>query len=94
MIPLRNLRRFVGKAVRQPGYALRVAVQRLRAHAAYKAAKGTSPAPEAITFFLTRLCNLRCKMCGQWGDLGVTKKEGGEALNDVLPEDDVRRVLD
>jgi len=94
MIPLRNLRRFVDKAVKQPGYAVRVAVKRLKAYAAYKRAKGTSPAPEAITFFLTRLCNLRCKMCGQWGDAGVTKKEGGEALKDVLPEDTVRRVLD
>ncbi len=94
MIPLRNTRRFVGKALRQPVYAVRVAAKRLRAYAAYRAAGGRSPAPEAITFFLTRLCNLRCKMCGQWGDQGVTKKEGGAILRETLSQEAVGRVLE
>ncbi|MGE5280061.1 MAG: radical SAM protein [Deltaproteobacteria bacterium] len=84
----------MGKAVRQPGYAIRVALKRLRAYAAYKNADGRGPAPEAITFFLTRLCNLRCRMCGQWGDKGVTKQEGGAALADALPQETVGRVLE
>jgi len=94
MIPLRNVRRFVGKALRQPAYAVRVAAKRLGAYAAYRSGTGRSPAPEAITFFLTRLCNLRCKMCGQWGDQGVTKKEGAGVLKDMLAEETVVRVLD
>jgi len=94
MIPLRNMRRFVGKALRQPAYAVRVALKRLGAFVAYRSAKGTAPPPEAITFFLTRLCNLRCKMCGQWGDQGVTKKEGAEGLRETLAKEAVDRVLD
>jgi len=93
MIPWRNARRFAAKAVRQPAYAVRVAVKRLQAYAAYRAGKGRSPAPEAVTFFLTRLCNLRCRMCGQWGDQGVTKKEGGDILRESLAPEAVFRVL-
>jgi len=93
MIPLRNSKRFLSKTLRQPGYAVRVALRRLRAYAAYKRGDGVSSPPEAITFFLTRLCNLRCRMCGQWGDQGVTKKEGGDGLRNVLSADAVCRAL-
>lgn len=78
MIPLRNLKRFFQKAVRQPCYAARVFCRRSRASWAYAFGRGRSCAPEAITLYLTSRCNLRCKMCGQWGDGGAYRKsEGG-----------------
>jgi hypothetical protein len=29
------------------------------------------PMPTFVQLRLTNICNLRCKMCGQWGDTGV-----------------------
>src|SRR5512135_1331920 len=29
------------------------------------------PMPTFVQLRLTNLCNLRCKMCGQWGDTGI-----------------------
>ncbi len=93
MMPLRNIKRFLQKAVKQPFYALTVGQKRLMAYWAYYVSKGKSAPPEAITFFLTRLCNLRCKMCGQWGDQGITKKEGGQNLSSYLSQEEVAAVL-
>ena len=93
MMPLRNIKRFLQKASKQPFYALAVGHKRLMAYWAYCAGKGKSTPPEAITFFLTRLCNLRCKMCGQWGDQGITKKEGVQHLSSYLSHKEVAAVL-
>lgn len=94
MIPLRNLNRFIQKAARQPGYAARVAVKRLGAYGAFVFGGGQSPLPEALTFFLTHQCNLRCKMCGQWGDAGVHRSADAAGLKDWLAADDAFRVID
>ncbi len=85
MIPKANVPRFFAKALRQPFYALKVGWKRFKAYRAYKRRDGFAPPPEAITFFLTYLCNLRCKMCGQWGESGVTrrKSEGGSRRADL-----------
>ena len=32
---------------------------------------GTLPMPTFVQLRVTNLCNLRCKMCGQWGDTGI-----------------------
>lgn len=75
MLPLKNVPRFFRKTLSQPRYAAGVLAKRLKAYAAYAWADGRSPLPEAVTLFLTHACNLRCKMCGQWGESGVTRKE-------------------
>ncbi len=75
MLPLKNIPRFFRKTISQPGYAAGVLAKRLQAYAAYAWADGRSPLPEAVTLFLTHSCNLRCKMCGQWGESGVTRKD-------------------
>ncbi|MCX7927447.1 MAG: radical SAM protein [Candidatus Omnitrophica bacterium] len=86
MLPLRNLPRFFYKALRQPSYALKVFLVRLRAYLVYTFIySGWSAFPEALTFFLTYRCNLRCKMCGQWGDKAVTRQEENQTLNISLP---------
>ena len=73
MMLLRNFKRFFNKALRQPLYAAGVFRKRLAASMHYRFSGGRSGAPEAITLFLTHKCNLHCKMCGQWGEGGVTK---------------------
>ena len=64
------------------------------AYYAYNLGNGTSSYPEAITFFLTKLCNLRCKMCGQWGDSGASKTHEHSTLNVRLSFDEIRKTLD
>ncbi|MFC1590735.1 radical SAM protein [Candidatus Omnitrophota bacterium] len=93
MIPLRNLKRFAVKSLMQPGYAFRVFLKRLGAFVSYSASSGRSTYPEALTLFLTHRCNLRCKMCGQWGDVGVTKKAGAAMIREELSFDDYKRLI-
>ena len=94
LLPLKNLKRFAQKFFKQPGYASAVALKRLRGLAFYYFFNGFAPVPEALTLFLTHRCNLRCKMCGQWGESGVTKLLGGEEVNRELNIGDYRRLID
>ncbi|MCX5708238.1 MAG: radical SAM protein [Candidatus Omnitrophica bacterium] len=94
MLPLRNFKRFFFKALRQPFYALLIFFRRSLAVFSYWLSQGYSGPPESLTLFLTHRCNLRCKMCGQWGEGGVTKKEGADALKDELPIELYRKFLD
>lgn len=94
MIPLRNIRRFFYKALRQPGYALRVFGKRINAYFYYRFGNGKSSLPEAITLFLTYRCNLRCKMCGQWGESGVTKKESRAHIREELSYNELAKFID
>jgi MoaA/NifB/PqqE/SkfB family radical SAM enzyme len=94
MIPLRNIKRFASKVVRQPFYALRVGAKRVAAYAAYHGADGRSPLPESVTFYMTHLCNLRCKMCGQWGEEGTSKYLSPEQLRQQLSLDELKNLVD
>lgn len=91
---LRNFKRFFNKAVKQPGYAFSVLGKRLAAQAYYTFGDGRSSDPEALTLFLTHKCNLHCKMCGQWGDGGVTKKESAQFIQGELPFENVKALID
>ncbi|MFH1415977.1 MAG: radical SAM protein [Elusimicrobiota bacterium] len=62
---------------------MKVLYKRLKADLFYRVKPETAPLPEAVTLFLTHNCNLRCKMCGQWGDRGVTKHK-----------DELKRTMD
>ncbi len=94
MFPLRNLKRFLGKTLRQPFYAASVGWKRAQSGLAYNFGRGRSSYPEAITFFLTRLCNLRCKMCGQWGEAGAARSQEPELLKERLSLEEIRGVID
>jgi MoaA/NifB/PqqE/SkfB family radical SAM enzyme len=39
----------------------------------YHLLNGRSTPPETVSLLLTYQCNLRCKMCGQWGERGSLK---------------------
>ncbi len=81
IIPKQNLSRAFKKSLSQPGYALRAFYSRMRSYLTYKFFNGYSAYPETISLFLTYRCNLRCKMCGQWGENGIYHK--------VRPKDDL-----
>jgi MoaA/NifB/PqqE/SkfB family radical SAM enzyme len=73
MLAIKNIRRIIVKASQQPTYALRAARMRLLSSLSYRLFNGRSAPPETISLLLTYQCNLRCKMCGQWGERGSLK---------------------
>lgn len=94
MIPLRNIRRFLAKSIRQPSYAAGVLFRRLRAHFYYLYGNGRSGYPESVTLFLTHRCNLKCRMCGQWGREGVTGKQDAKYINSEIATEDMKKIID
>ena len=84
MIPLKNIRRAISKACSEPQYALRNLYKRIRGITSYYWYEGKSYWPETISLFLTYKCNLRCKMCGQWGDNGLFKTFSKSKLEKML----------
>lgn len=94
MIPLRNTRRFFYKTCRQPIYAFTVLRKRIKAYLCYCLGKGKSSYPEAITLFLTHRCNLRCKMCGQWGESGITRKMSPDSVKGEVSFFELKKFID
>ncbi len=43
---------------------------------------GNLPMPTFVQLRVTNLCNLRCKMCGQWGDTGIFRSQSGASATD------------
>jgi len=93
MIPLRNIKRALGKAISQPGYGWQAFRRRLLSYITYKLFNGYSAYPETISLFLTYRCNLRCKMCGQWGMVGSSKDYPPEMLKAQLSLDEIEILL-
>ena len=94
MIPRRNIARAVKKAVTQPKYALKAFSKRLKSSVTCKLCNGYSAYPETISLFITYRCNLRCKMCGQWGLKGSSHAYPSEELIKQLSINDIKKLLD
>jgi len=94
MIPKRNIIRAARKAVTRPGYALDAFQKRLKSSVTYGLCNGYSAYPETISLFLTYRCNLRCRMCGQWGEKGSSHTYPPEELKKQLSLDNIRMLLD
>jgi len=93
MIPIRNLRRSIKKAREFPGYAVRAALMRARGSLSYRLGRGWSAPPETVSLLLTYACNLRCAMCGQWGEGGSSKYYTPEILSRRLSLSDIEAVV-
>ena len=94
MIPRRNIRRLYHKALSEPGYAMRAFLRRAGSYATYRMLNGWSAFPETISILLTYQCNLRCKMCGQWGETGSSRYYTNEMLNQELGMSHLKRLID
>ncbi len=94
IIPWKNIHRFTTKFLTQPKYAIKVAIKRSQAFLSLYLGQGRSPLPEAITLFLTYKCNLRCKMCGQWGESGVTKTKDKDDVKEQLSFPELKKFID
>ena len=93
MIPRRNLLRAFKKAFRQPAYAAAAFYKRFKSSLTYNLYSGYSAYPETISLFLTYKCNLRCRMCGQWGPAGSSRGYSPEELRRQLDAGDIEKVL-
>ncbi|MFH1824884.1 MAG: radical SAM protein [Candidatus Firestonebacteria bacterium] len=95
MLPMKNINRNLRKAMLEPAYAFKAFLKRSKAYLKYLFnERGESIYPEAVTFFLTFKCNLRCYMCGQWGDSGCNKNYDSKKLNDEIPLEKLISFLD
>ncbi|MBN2225019.1 MAG: radical SAM protein [Deltaproteobacteria bacterium] len=94
MISIRNLRRNLRKAREFPGYAARVLFKRARSTLSYYLGGGKSAPPETVSILLAYRCNLRCTMCGQWGEGGAAKGYTDEVKRQSLTLDDIKTVVD
>ena len=55
----------------------------------------TLPMPTFVQLRVTNLCNLRCKMCGQWGDTGIYRTDGfsASATDGETERDRIRELI-
>lgn len=94
MIPIRNIRRAFKKAKEFPTYALKALFSRGRSSLTYFFYRGRSAPPETVSILLTYRCNLRCKMCGQWGETGSSKYYTPEILRKALTVREISSLVD
>ena len=95
MFSLKVLWRNIKKAMLEPGYAFSALKKRGGAYLSYRFKNnGAGTSPESVTFFLTYKCNLRCKMCGQWGDAGSNKDFDAAKVNTRIDIEGYIKLLD
>ncbi len=94
IVPKKNLLRSLKKAFQQPGYAFDAFAMRFRSYLSYLFGRGYSAPPETISLFLTKRCNLRCHMCGQWGEQGSFKSLDNETVKEELDLKEIASLLD
>jgi len=95
MIPRKNLLRALQKSVTQPLYAGRNFIHRSQSALSYHLYNnGKSYWPETISLFLTYKCNLRCLMCGQWGENGAFNEFNKDILKQQLTLDEIKSIID
>jgi MoaA/NifB/PqqE/SkfB family radical SAM enzyme len=60
----------------------------------YNFLKGESLPLTQISIKITNLCNLRCKMCAQWGEKGYNFAKPNTELKEVVPLETYRKMVD
>ncbi len=93
IIPRKNLGRIIRKAIQDPVFAYNSFRRRILSFLTYKFADGYSAFPETISLFLTRRCNLKCGMCGQWGERGVFRNYSPDILKQQLELPTIKKLL-
>ena len=80
---------YVTKLMSSPDVLARGMRQVLRKRAAewldYRRDDGYSRPPAQLGFKLVNACNLRCKMCGQWGETGYNFSRPSAELKEIVP---------
>lgn len=89
---------FLKIAFRTPDIFRATAAETLRAryliNLDYYLGKGYAFKPRYLDIKLTNKCNLRCKMCGQWGEKGNYLNAPKDVLTEELSLETLRRLVD
>jgi len=81
----------IKRAIREPSYLAEVGKRRVENLNAFRERHTEIAAPpKSITLFLTSICNLRCRMCAQYGESGTSLGIPKE----VPPTDVVLRAIE
>jgi len=84
--------------IQQPQLVWQVVSSLLRKHVTvnydYYFKAGKSAPPRQVSLKITNKCNLRCKMCAQWGESGYNLTKPGEVINIELPFEVYQRMID
>lgn len=60
----------------------------------YYLKNGEASALKQISIKITNMCNLRCKMCGQWGETGYNIGKPMSEINKTLPLEVYKKMVD
>ncbi|MBI5682462.1 MAG: radical SAM protein [Deltaproteobacteria bacterium] len=93
IIPTKNISRILHKAIKSPGFAIHSFYRRLLSYLTYRFGNGYSAPPETISFFLSYRCNLKCSMCGQWGEHGIYKDYAQDKLKQGLALGAIKKLM-
>ena len=89
---------FLKIAVRTPDVFLATALETLRSRTArfmdYRFGNGRALPPRYIDVKMTNRCNLRCRMCGQWGTQGIYRDAPAEALRQEMDLPTLKALVD
>ena len=84
--------------IQQPHLIIQAVNALLRKHITvnfdYHFKNGKSALPKQISLKITNKCNLRCKMCAQWGESGYNFTRPGEVVNEELSFSVYERLID
>lgn len=90
--------RLVWDVARSPkviGYFLRHFIaKKIIAPRKYQKNDGLAGLPVHVSIKITNLCNLRCKMCGQWGEKGTQLDVPMSEIKDSLPIEKYYKLVD
>ena len=60
----------------------------------YNRKDNISPAPLSYNLKITNACNLRCKMCAQWGDRGYNFTRPTSEIKQIVPLETYKKMID
>ena len=93
-LPVQTIRKMMGS----PDLIARGMRQAIRKHLTSKRdfhrPGGRSANPIQLDLKLVEVCNLRCKMCPQWGESGYNLERSSEQLQDILPLETYFQLVD
>lgn len=89
---------FLARLTRTPYILKRTVKGLVRKHITvkydYNFLDGKSLPLSQISIKITNMCNLRCKMCGQWGERGYNLAKPNTVLKEVVPLETYKRMVD
>jgi len=89
---------FLKVALRTPDVFMGIVRETVRSHVArlwdLRFGDGRARPPRYVDIKLTNRCNLRCKMCGQWGEQGTMHGAPAEVLREELDLETLKGIVD